>query len=540
LSDAGTGELIALALDRAGTRHIFTLNGGHIWGILMAATDHDIKLIDVRHEQTAAFAAEGWSKLTRTCGVAAVTAGPGVLNTVSAIGNAWGSDTPLLVIGGRSPLSTAGTGSLQEMDHLPILNSITKSATTTMAASEVYAAISDALTAALQGRPGPTFVDVPADVFFDSAEEPPRRPTISVATAEADPDEVIRAASLIAHAKQPCLIAGSGVWWAHAEDELVSFLEAADVPAVLNGLARGILPSHHRLQATRARKVSLAEADVVIVAGAPLDFRLGFGRSPVIRDDAKLIYVDFDSRGRHRPGAAALDGDIRKSLKALALSVQGFKARTEWFEKIGVATASSWHLEVEMSKSDSHPIHPARVVAEVKKRLHDNAIIIGDGGDFVSFVGRMVESDHPGCFLDPGPFGCLGAGVGYAIAARLAHPERQVVVFNGDGAFGFSGMDFDTLIRHQLPVVAVIGNNGIWATEKHPMQNMLGVSIATDLRPGVRYDQVVQAMGGYGELVERPEDIGPAFDRAIAAGVPAVLNVLTDPKAEYPRSSALI
>jgi acetolactate synthase-1/2/3 large subunit len=204
------------------------------------------------------------------------------------------------------------------------------------------------------------------------------------------------------------------------------------------------------------------------------------------------------------------------------------------------AALAARRADEELAVSDSSPVHPARVVAEVSKRLDPDAVLIGDGGDFVSFVGRMVESRRPGCFLDPGPFGCLGSGVGYALAARLAHPSRQVVVFNGDGAFGFSAMDFETLVRERLPVVAVIGNNGIWATEKHPMKRMLGVDVAADLRPGVRYDQVVAALGGYGELVEEAGEVGPAFERALKSGVPAVLNVITDPEAEYPRSAVLI
>jgi acetolactate synthase-1/2/3 large subunit len=277
-----------------------------------------------------------------------------------------------------------------------------------------------------------------------------------------------------------------------------------------------------------------------VVTGTPLDFRLGFGHPPVIRADAKLIYVDFDSQGRHRPGEVALEGDVRASLRALTEAIQAHDPRKDWLGEIATAKSSAGQIDRRMSSSNSRPIHPARLVADINACLDRDAIVIGDGGDFVSFVGRMVDSYQPGCFLEAGPFGCLGAGIGYATAARLAYPERQVVLFNGDGAFGFAGMDFETLIRERIPIVSVIGNNGIWATEKHQMQNLLGESIAADLRPGVRYDRLVEGLGGYGELVERPEEIIPAFRRALESRVPAVINVLTDPSAEYPRSAALI
>jgi acetolactate synthase-1/2/3 large subunit len=336
------------------------------------------------------------------------------------------------------------------------------------------------------------------------------------------------------------VVAGSGVWWAHAEEELGELLRVAGLPAVTNGLARGMVAPDSPWYATRARGVALGEADVVLVVGVPLDFRLGFGRPPVIPDDAQVVYVDVDARRRHRPGAVALDGDIKQTLAALAAAAEGSAERPEWLEKVRAATARARASDAELGAADGSPVHPARVIAEVRRRLDPDAIVIGDGGDFVSFAGRLIESSQPGCFLDPGPFGCLGSGAGYGMAARLAHPDRQVVILNGDGAFGFSAMEFETLVRHRLPVVSVIGNNGIWATEKHPMQALLGTAIAADLRPGVRYDQVVSALGGHGELVTAAEEVGPAFERALKSGLPACVNVVTDSNAEYPRSAALI
>jgi acetolactate synthase-1/2/3 large subunit len=538
---ASTGELLALALKGAGTRHLFTLNGGHIWGLLMGAVEHGINLVDVRNEQTAAFAAEGWSKLTRECGVAAVTAGPGVTNTISPLAGAWGNDSPLLVIGGRSPLATEGMGSLQEIDHLPILRTITKFAQTLRAPEDAYRTVSEAARLALSARTGPAFVDVPADVFFGAGEVPEdTEHLVPDPGAHPDPEAVQRAAALLKEARQPAVVAGSGVWWAHAETQLFELLRAADLPAVTNGQARGMVPPESPHYGTRARGVTLGEADLVVVVGVPLDFRLGFGRPPVIPDEARIVYVDADGRRRHRPGDVELDGDLKQSLRALAAAAEGTPRHPEWLEKVSVATAAARLRDATMAAAGGTPIHPARAIAEVGKRLDPDAIVIGDGGDFVSFAGRLIESQRPGCFLEPGPYGCLGTGAGYAMAARLAHPDRQVVLFSGDGAFGFSAMDVETLVRHRLPVVIVIGNNGIWATEKHPMQAMLQTAIATDLTPGIRYDKVVEALGGHGELVTDPEQIGPAFERALKAGVPACINVLTDSTAEYPRSAALI
>ncbi len=542
MADSGSsGELITLALKGAGVSHLFTLNGGHIWPLLLGAEEHGIRIVDTRHEQTAAFAAEGWSKVTRQCGVASVTAGPGVTNALSAIAAAHSNDSPLLVIGGRAPEARWGMGSLQEIDHVPVVATLSKRASTLKSAEVAYGLVIDSLQAALTPRTGPVFFDVPFDTFLAAADLPEQRPEVQADRgAEPDPDEVAKAAALIRGAAQPAVIAGTGVYWAHAEEQLCAFAEATGVPVYLNGLGRGCLPPDHPSFRSRSRSVGLGEADLVVVVGVPLDFRLNFGQPPVMRDDTQIVYVDCDDFRKHRPGAAALYGDIARSLAALAESGDGAASRSEWLERLAEKEKSSRERDRSLAESDAVPIHPARLIAEVDRVLDPDAIVVGDGGDFVSFAGRMIERPGPGQFIDPGPFGCLGSGPGYALAAKLAHPDRQVLLLSGDGAFGFSGMEFDTLVRHQAPVVCVIGNNGIWATEKHPMRQMLGTAIAADLRPGTRYDKVVEALGGHGELVERPEQIRPALERAFKAGVPACVNVLTDPEAEYPRSSVLM
>jgi acetolactate synthase-1/2/3 large subunit len=535
-----TGDLMALALERARAEPVFTLNGGHIWGIYLGAERRGLRMIDTRHEQTAGFAAEGWAKVTRGCGVAAVTAGPGVTNAMSAIAAARQNDSPVLFLGGRAPVNRWGMGSLQELDHLPLVASLTKSAATIETAAAAHEATAMAIATARSRRTGPTFLDVPIDVFFKSAEPPEDGPAPAVDRGpEPDPDEVRRIVDLLREAERPAVVAGSTVWWSGAEDELLRLAEAAGTPVVLNGMARGMLPPDHPLFASRARGVALGEADLVLVVGVPLDFRLSFGKPPVLPDAARIVYVDVDDFRKHRPAAAALYGDVKAALAALAEAARDLPARDAWQAHVAGANARARAGDAELAATDGSPVHPARLIAEVERFCDPDAIVVGDGGDFVSFAGRLLHRGRPGLWIDGGPYGCLGSGPGYALAAKLAHPDRQVVLLSGDGAFGFSAMEFDTLVRHRLPVVCVVGNNGIWALEKHPMQRLLGTSMLADLAPGTRYDRVVEALGGHGELVERPEDIGPALARAFRSGLPACVNVLCDPAAEYPRTSVL-
>ena len=536
-----TGELIALALKRAGTSHLFTLNGGHIWPILTGAAEHGIRIIDVRHEQSAAFAAEGWAKVTRECGVAAVTAGPGVTNSTSALAQANSGDSPMFLIGGRAPEARWGMGSLQELDHVAIVKSLTKKAFTLASADEAYRAAAECMRTAVSRRTGPVFMDVPIDTFFGAADVPEATEHLTPDLGPSpDPDAIAQAAGLIKAAERPAVMAGGGVWWSHAEAELVQLVETAGLPLCVNGMARGMLPPGHPLFFPRARGPALGDADLILVIGAPLDFRLNFGSPPVFAEGAKLVVIDVDDSRRHRGAEVAIYGDLKAALAALATAAAGAPKRDSWLEKLREAEAASRRRDAKMTESDASPVHPARLIAEVERFSDPDAIFVGDGGDFVSFAGRLLERPRPGLWIDPGPYGCLGSGPAYAMAAKLAHPDRQVILLSGDGAFGFSAMEFDTMVRHRIPVVCVICNNGIWALEKHPMMSLLGVSIAADLAPGTRYDKVVEALGGYGELVERPDQIGPALERAFRSGLPACINTICDPDAEYPRSSVLM
>ncbi len=536
------GRLVARRLKTHGVSKLFTLSGGHLFSIYDGCREEGVEIVDVRHESTAAFAAEGWAKVTREPGVCALTAGPGVTNGMSAMGSAQANHSPMLVLGGRAPAGRWGMGSLQEIDHIPFVRPLTKMAVTPESTAEIPNLVDEALATALEPYGGPTFVDFPMDYVFMEAPEPPDAldgpPPRS--SRGADGPSIERTAELLRGAERPVVMAGTDLYWGHGEQELLALAETLRIPVFLNGLARGCVPADHELFFSRARSHALKGADVALVIGVPMDFRLGFGSS--FGEDTEIIVVDVaePTRRHPRPVAAELYGALPVTLADLRSAVGGKElASASWIEDLRAAELERREAERAELEDDRAPLHPMRLYAELARVLDRDAIVIGDGGDFVSYAGRVIDSYQPGCWLDPGPFGCLGAGPGYALAAKLAHPDRQVVLLLGDGAFGFSGMEFDTLARHGVNVVGVMGNNGIWALEKHPMEFLYGYSVAADLRPATRYDLLVEALGCHGELVERPQDVVPALERAFSAGIPALVNVLTDPTVVYPRKSNL-
>lgn len=535
------GRLIARRLKAHGVSKLFTLSGGHLFSIYDGCREEDIAIVDVRHEQTAAFAAEGWAKVTREPGVCALTAGPGVTNGMSAMASAQANHTPMLVLGGRAPTMRWGQGSLQEIDHVPFVRPLCKLATTAQSTGEIPGLVDEALASAMAPHGGPAFLDFPLDYVFMSAPEPESPPQHDGQGARgAGAHEIERVARLLKEAERPVVMAGTDLYWGHGEQALLELAETLRIPVFLNGLARGCVPADHELFFSRTRTQALKGADVALVIGVPMDFRLGFGAS--FGDDTAIVVIDVAEPQRPHPRepAAELYGELAPTLADLRTAV-GARAlgSARWVSDLRAAETERREAERGELEDDRSPLHPMRLYAELAKVLDRDAIVIGDGGDFVSYAGRVIDSYKPGCWLDPGPFGCLGTGPGYALAAKLASPHRQVVLLLGDGAFGFSGMEFDTLARHGVNVVGVMGNNGIWALEKHPMEFLYGYSVAADLRPSTRYDQVVEALGGHGELVEHPQDVAPAIERAFQSGRPALVNVLTDPTVAYPRKSNL-
>jgi len=529
------------AARRHGVSVLFTLSGGHVFPLYDAAvkakgSDPPLRLLDVRHEQTAVFAAEATARLTRTPGLAAVTAGPGVTNSVSAVTTAWFNGAPVVVLAGRAPDYRWGAGSLQEMDHPPLLAPVTKRAWTEHDAAKVGASVDEAFRLAMSPHRGPVFLDISLEAIYGQAEAdlPAAVPQATPAPDAADADQIT---ALLRTAKRPVLVLGSDVWLGGAEDAARTAAQELRLPVIANGQARGVLPAGHELLVTRARSVALRQADLVIVAGTPLDFRLGYGSFGPQDAPAQVVHVADAPGGiaTHVALAASAAGDLSAFFTALAASVTG--ADPDWVPGLTEAVHAGLALDGPLLASDADPVHPARIYGELLKVLDDDAVVIGDGGDFVSFAGKYIEPRRPGGWLDPGPFGCLGTGLGYAIAARLARPSAQVVLLLGDGAAGFSLMDADTLVRHGLPVVIICGNNAGWGLERHPMRAIYGYDVAADLQPGCRYDEVVRALGGAGELVTAAADIAPALRRAFTAGVPYLVNVVTDPEVAYPRST---
>jgi acetolactate synthase-1/2/3 large subunit len=545
------GRLIARRLKAHGVSHLFTLSGGHLFSIYDGCREEGIAIVDVRHESTAAFAAEGWAKVTREPGVCALTAGPGVTNGMSAMASAQANHSPIVVLGGRAPAMRWGQGSLQEIDHVPFVRPLTKLAATPESTAEIPGLVDDAFAAATAPHGGPAFVDFPLDYVFMEAAEPAvgeeNAPGAGANGASggggepsADGAAVERAAELLRGAERPVIMAGTDLYWGRGEEALLALAETLRIPVFLNGLARGCVPADHELFFSRARSAGLKGADVALVVGVPMDFRLAFGAA--FGEETEIVVIDAaePERSHPRPVAAECYGSIPRTLGQLSSGAGDAALPTDtWIGELRSAEDERREAERAEFEDGRSPLHPMRLYAELAKTLERDAIVIGDGGDFVSYAGRVINSYRPGCWLDPGPFGCLGTGPGYALAAKLAHPDRQVVMIVGDGAFGFTGMEFDTLARHGVNVVGVMGNNGIWALEKHPMEFLYGYSVAADLRPGTRYDQVVTALGGHGEMVDRPEQVAPAIERAFAAGLPALVNVLTDPTVVYPRKSNL-
>jgi acetolactate synthase-1/2/3 large subunit len=573
------GAHAVAASRRHGVETMFTLSGGHVFPLYDGAVKADppMRIVDVRHEQTAVFAAEATARLCRTPGLAVLTAGPGVTNGVSAITTAHFNGSPLVVLGGRAPDYRWGSGSLQELDHPALLQAITKRAWTEHETARVGLAVDEAFRLAEARHRGPVFLDVSLEALFGTTDKPAPPPGGSHPGDHPDPGAIDEIARLLAGSSRPVLVLGSDVWLDGAQDAARAAAEELRLPVIANGQGRGILPAGHELLVSRARSVALGQADLVIVAGTPLDFRLGYGEygGKNGTPPAQVVHVaDAPSAlAQHRELAAAAAGDlavfftqlagaassvrpsgtagsVRPSGTAGSVRPSGTAAgsgqaampwekggETAWLSRLQAACRQAVAADVPLLTSDAEPIHPMRIYGELAQVLDSDAVVIGDGGDFVSYAGKYIEPRRPGCWLDPGPYGCLGTGLGYAIAARIARPSAQVVLLLGDGAAGFSLMDADTLVRHRLPVVIICGNNGIWGLEKHPMQQLYGYDVAADLQPQCRYDQVVSALGGAGELVTRPADIGPALRRALRSGVPYLVNIATDPQNAYPRST---
>jgi len=539
MADLTGGHLVARTLKEAGVGHVFTLCGGHILPIYDGCVSEGLQVVDMRHEQACAHAGDAYARLTRKIGVAVVTAGPGVTDAVTGVANAYSARSPLLLIGGAAPLALRGLGALQETEQVALLRPITKGSWTVAETRQIPEVLTTAIRAALTGRPGPVFVEIPVDLLMTVIEDrlaPIPTRYVHRSAALADPDDVVRLAHLVSRAERPVVLAGSGVYWDDAAKPLASFADASGLPVFMNGTGRGALPPGHSCAFAHARGWALAGADLVLVLGAPLDFRLGYGRPPTFAEDARVVMVDCDPAelGRNRPLELGLHGHIGRVLDQLVETLPaGLPARfEEWRRRVGQKERESRaKLEAE-SASDAVPISHYRWAREIAAVITPETIVVGDGGDVVGCASKFVPVSATGQWLDPGPFGCLGVGPSFAIAAKLLHPDRRVLLIAGDGAFGLNGMEMETAVRFGLPMTVIIGNDGGWGQIRNPQLSFFGAerAVGTSL-PFTRFDRMVEALGGRGIHVTEPGEIRPALEKALGSGEVYCINVLLDPAA---------
>jgi len=522
LAKISGGQVIARALKAQGVDTVFTLTGGHIMAIMDGCVAEGINVVDVRHEQAAAHAADAYARLTGRLGVALVTAGPGVTDAVTGVANAFYANSPMILIGGRHPTTENLRGGLQEMDHPKLFQSITRWAETAWDARRYPEYIATASRYAFSSRGGPVFMDTPWNIAGDMVDEAGiawpddftanRSAGVPAATLE----EIV---DILKNAERPVIFGGTGLRWTHQPgftETLDEFVTGYRAPTYLNSLARGSLPWAHPYLGNRARGAAMRDADVILALGVDWDFRTGFGKK--INSDATVIQIDADPTkiGWNRDaniGVVADPGTVVAQLGA-SLGVLGRNAETSWTEEIRSAEKVKQAVAYEVSLSNSEPIHPERFAREVGEFFGDDSIVAADGGDIVSTTAKWLQTSRPGGLLDPGPFGCLGVGAPFALAAKTIEPDTRVGIVYGDGSFGFNGMEYDTLIRHELPVVGVVGNDGAWNNIKviHRMMHPESAFLSDiGFRP---YEKIVEGLGGYGELVEKPSEIRPALERA--------------------------
>jgi acetolactate synthase I/II/III large subunit len=533
------GQLVARMLRKEGVGTVFTLSGLHVAPIYAGLVDEGIRIVDTRHEQAAAHAADAWARLTRGMGVAIVTAGPGVTDAVTGVANAWAANVPLLLIGGAAPTFNQGRGSLQEMPQVPLFQGITKWSDRVPSPELLPGYLAKAFRVARAGRPGPVFLEIPWDVLSNGADASAADAISRYRTdarSPGDPAKIDQALALLAGAERPVLLGGSSVWWDDAPEVLARLASRTGIPVYLNGMGRGCLPPDHPSFFQHTRKEALGEADVVLVVGTPLDFRVGYGSEPTFASGAKVVQVDVDATeiGRNRPIEVGIVGDTRSVLSQLEAGAGAIRGAAAWRERLRRSEAGKLERQAGFEQSDQRPVHHFRLAKEIDAaaRRAGDVTFVADGGNVVAVAAKSIQLPRPGRWLDPGPLGCLGVGAPFAIAAKLLAPERPVMVIQGDGSFGLNGFDFETAVRFKLPMVVVVGNDAAWGQILVPQRSMYGddKSPATRLA-ATRYDRVVEAFGGRGEHVDDPADLPAALDRAFASGTVYCVDVAIDPEA---------
>jgi len=529
------GKLAARALKQAGVECIFTLSGGHVMAIYDGCLDEGIKVIDVRHEQAAVHAADAWSRLNPgKVGCAVLTAGPGVTDGVTGVANAWRANSPILVIGGQGPFNNLRRGSLQEMDHVAVMKPITKWADTCYHTDRIPDYIEMGIRHAVSGNPGPAFLEIPMDVLNAECEwDQVRFPTIRTEPPLLIPPQgaIDDALKILTAAERPVMMVGTSAKWSNASAAVQKFVDAVHIPTFVNGMGRGTVKPGTPELLNRVRKEAIKQCDVFVCAGVLLDFRLAYGQT--IPADAKIIQLDLENEliGTNRSADAAVVGNLAAAFDALMESIESAGNPLDysgWCNKLIAREAELEEAFTAQLNSDEVPIDPLRLCREIRDFVADkDVILIGDGGDIVAQASKVLPVPEENCWMDPGPLGTLGVGMPFALAAQLAKPDKRVLIIYGDGAFGLNGFEYDTAVRFGLPIVGIVGVDAAWGQMARPQAALFGADrlVATKLNY-TRYDKIVEAMGGHGEYCERPEEIGPALERAFASGKAALVNVV--------------
>lgn len=527
-------QILARALKQHGVDTMFYIMGGPMLSAELACIDEGIRAIDVRHEQAAVMMAHAYARLSNRVGVCMAASGPGVTNLVTGVANAWADAAPVLAVGGAAPMNGWGTGVFQEMDQVALFRPITKWAERVVDIKRIPDMVATALRQAVSGKPGPAYLDIGGDVLYQQIEDskihyPNPKLTLARHRPAGNAEAVREAISLLAQAEKPIIMTGSGILWSEASSDLQRFVEMAGIPFYTTPQGRGVVPDDHELSFLNARASAFGEADLLLVVGTRANYINGHLRAPRFRADAKLIQVNIDAAeiGITRECDVGIIGDAKAVLQQLAAEGQGKlspKRYSAWVSQLGKINREKGAKAVEKMSSDKLPIHPLRLCKEVGEFLDRDAIVVVDGQEILNYGRQSIQTFVPGHRLNSGPFGTMGVGLPFGIGAKVAHPDKQVLVLHGDGSFGLNAMELDTAVRFKIPVVTVISLNGGWtAEEEHPKPGrQLGYQ---------RYDKMAQALGCHGEYVEDPTQIKPALERAFKSDLPALVNVRTDEKA---------
>jgi len=554
MSRINGGEMLVRALEREGVHEVFTLHGGHLDAIFGACREHDLRVIDTRHEQAAAHMADGWARTTGRPGVAMVTAGPGVTDAVTGVANAYLDAIPMILIGGRSPLLDDETLPLQGgIDQVALMRPITKWARSVTHTERIPEYVAMAFRNAVSGRPGPVFLELPIDVLFARVEEEkvafPENYRVKSPAGPSRP-ALAQALQWLSEAERPAILAGGGVWFAQAAAELREFAELTHTPVLANAKARGAISEDHPLcfgafgaihPAAHARRGNKS-ADLVFLLGTRIGLATG-GRNSLIPTDARVIQVDIEPEeiGRGRSIELGIVADCGEFLRQAIAASRNMKfgGHEAWIEQLATMRAGQRGKWDEAMKSES-PIHPARMAREVVQALEPDAIIAADGGETAAWIANAFKAYQPGSFLSHGYLGCLGIGIPFALSAKVAHPDRQVVCVIGDGSVGLNFAEFDTAVRHNLPITVVVNNDMQWGMSKHGQVLAWGEgnTIGTELGV-VHYERAAQGLGAHGEFVNQAGGIAPALARAFKSGRPACVNIMTDPDVIEPGTLAM-